>query len=146
MKRQIGARQDGERGQSMVEFALMLVILLTILMGVLDLGRAYFAYIALQDAVAEGAAYAAVNPTCLTPGPGACADPDNVIWRTHNESPAGMVTSSSMQVQVLAADLTPGSTVTVSATYTQTLLTFVISSIVGSNQLPLQAQANSIIQ
>ena len=146
MKTQIGTKQDSERGQSLVEFALMLVILLTILMGILDLGRAYFVYIALQDAVAEGATYAAVNPTCLTPGSGACADPDNAVWRTRNESPAGMVVSNSMQVQVFAADLTPGSTVTVSVTYTQTLLTFVISSIVGSNALPLQAQANAVIQ
>ncbi len=136
-----------ETGQSMVEFALMFVVLMITLMGVFDIGRAYYALIALQDAVGEGAAFAAMNPTCVTASSGAqCADPNNIIWRTKNASPAGMVSSDSIRVQVMVGDVASGSPITVTSTYSHSLVTFVIGSIVGSNVLPLQAQASTVIQ
>jgi len=136
-----------EAGQSLLEFAIMMIILLIILGGVLDLGRAYFAYVALEDAVGEGALYASLNPTCINSSSGAgCADPNNIRWRTLNESPAGVVISTSMEVQVICPDHTPGQLVTVTATYSHTLWTPVIGSIVGSNRLPLRAQASQTIQ
>ncbi len=55
--------KDSERGQSLVEFALMFVVLTLILMGILDLGRLYYAFVGLQDAVGEGAQYATMNLT-----------------------------------------------------------------------------------
>ena len=131
----------------MVEFALMFVVLTTILMGVFDIGRAYYAFIALQDAVGEGAAFAAMNPYCITASSDTqCADPNNVTWRTKNASPAGMVISSSISVQVFVSDMSSGSPITVTSSYTHPLATFVIGSIVGSNELPLQARAAAIIQ
>jgi hypothetical protein len=53
---------DRQEGQSMIEFAFTLVILIIILMGVIDLGRAIFTYLALRDAAQEGASYASYNP------------------------------------------------------------------------------------
>src|SRR5436305_1473883 len=38
----------GERGQGLVEFSLMVVFLSILLMGVLDLGRAYYSYLAIK--------------------------------------------------------------------------------------------------
>ena len=55
-------QKQKEKGQSLLEFALILPVLLIILAGVLDLGRLYFAYVAVTDAAAEGATYAAMNP------------------------------------------------------------------------------------
>src|SRR5512134_2839014 len=55
--------KNNERGQSMVELALSFVLLMFILAGVVDLGRALFAYMALRDAAQEGAAYGSINPT-----------------------------------------------------------------------------------
>jgi Flp pilus assembly protein TadG len=49
-----------ERGQAMVELATMLVILLTLLAGIVDFGRAFFTYITLRDAAQEGASYGSV--------------------------------------------------------------------------------------
>ncbi|MBN1666242.1 MAG: pilus assembly protein [Anaerolineales bacterium] len=49
-----------ERGQSMVELAISLTFLFILLAGVVDLGRAFFTYIALRDAAQEGASYATV--------------------------------------------------------------------------------------
>ena len=49
-------------GQSMVELSIAFVVILLLLAGVIDMGRAFFAYSALQDAAQEGAAYASLNP------------------------------------------------------------------------------------
>jgi len=46
-----------------VEFSFSLVILLILLAGLVDLGRALFTYMALRDAAQEGALYGSYNPT-----------------------------------------------------------------------------------
>jgi len=51
-----------EKGQSLVEFALVLVFLLTLLAGIFDIGRAFFAYIIIRDAAQEGAVFGSIAP------------------------------------------------------------------------------------
>ena len=51
-----------QRGQSLVEAALILPVLLLLLVGVVDLGRAMSAKIALTNASREGARYASRYP------------------------------------------------------------------------------------
>jgi hypothetical protein len=46
-----------QRGQDLVEFALVIPLLLLIVIGVLDLGRAFFASIAVANVAREGARY-----------------------------------------------------------------------------------------
>lgn len=58
---------QGAPGQSLVEFALTLPLLLIILWGAVDLGRLYNAYVAITNASREGARYGISNPTD-TPG------------------------------------------------------------------------------
>lgn len=50
-----------ERGQAMVEFALVLPIFLLVLLGVFDFGRAIYAYNAVANAAREGARTAIIN-------------------------------------------------------------------------------------
>ncbi len=57
---------SSERGQSMVELAITLVAILILLAGIVDLGRAFFAYMALRDAAQEAALFGSVNPTDTT--------------------------------------------------------------------------------
>ncbi len=52
-----------ERGQSMVELALTFTILMTLLAGTIDLGRAFFTWLALRDAAQEGASYGSIYPS-----------------------------------------------------------------------------------
>ena len=52
-----------EKGQSLTEFGLSVVILLILLAGTVDAGRAFFTYMALRDAVQEGALWGSYNPT-----------------------------------------------------------------------------------
>lgn len=54
------------RGQSLVEFALVLPVVLMLMLGLLDFGRAYYALVALRDAADEGATYAAISPFDVT--------------------------------------------------------------------------------
>ncbi len=44
-----------QKGQSLVEFALVLPLFVLILVGIFDIGRAFFAYIAISNAAREGA-------------------------------------------------------------------------------------------
>lgn len=55
-----------EHGESLVEFSIGITFLLILLAGILDFGRAYFSYIALQDAAQEGASYASISPGDMT--------------------------------------------------------------------------------
>jgi hypothetical protein len=54
--------QKSEKGQSLIELAISLVILLILLAGIVDLGRVSFYYIAMRDAAQEGATYGTVYP------------------------------------------------------------------------------------
>lgn len=51
-----------ERGQSLVELAISLVVLLYLLSGVVEFGIAFFQFIQLRDAAQEGALYGSINP------------------------------------------------------------------------------------
>jgi hypothetical protein len=59
-------RRDSTRGQSMVEFALILPIMMFLLMGFFDLGRVVLAHDALGHAAREAARYAIVHGATIT--------------------------------------------------------------------------------
>lgn len=50
------------RGQALVEMALMGTLLGMLLAGAVDLGRAYYTAVVVENMAAEGAIYAAINP------------------------------------------------------------------------------------
>jgi hypothetical protein len=65
MKRLSTLRQNNrqqERGQGMVEFALLLPIFFALMLGIIDFGRAFFIYSEVSNAVREGIRFSAVNP------------------------------------------------------------------------------------
>lgn len=51
-----------ERGQSMVEFAFAAVILIVLLVGIADMARLMYTYMALREAAEEGALVASLYP------------------------------------------------------------------------------------
>jgi Flp pilus assembly protein TadG len=57
------AMKQSERGQSLVELAITLIVLLYLLLGAAQFSIALFQYVTMNDAVQEGAIYASVNPT-----------------------------------------------------------------------------------
>ena len=60
MKKMYGSRR--EQAQSLVELALSFMIMMFLLSGVVDIGRAVFILIELRDASQEGAVYASLYP------------------------------------------------------------------------------------
>lgn len=109
-----------QRGQSVVEFALILPIFLLFLFGVIDLGRAVYAQTVLSNAVRDGARAAVV----------ATRTDDQVVQA---------VIDAAVGVPLTAANVTisgtrqPGTAVTVSATYVFVPVTPIISRIVGTS-------------
>jgi Flp pilus assembly protein TadG len=65
---EVNRRRGDSRGQSLVEFALVLPILLVMFMGIFDFGRAIFAFNSVSNAAREGMRVAIVNqnPTVIT--------------------------------------------------------------------------------
>ena len=142
--------QSSERGQSLVELAASLVVLLLLLSGVLDIGRAFFTFVTIENAAGEGALFAAYHPTWVTyddaVGGGASSpEYNNVTYRAAHESPTGVVDWSRAVVSVDAPVLSAGQPVTVTVSYSYTLLTPFIGNIVGSDSLPLNATAAQMI-
>ena len=55
-------RNDSERGQSLVEFGLIIPIVLLIMLGLFDLGRVVFINNSLSDGARDGARHASTRP------------------------------------------------------------------------------------
>jgi len=56
-----------ERGQSIVELSISITLLITLIAGVIELGRALFIWQAMRDAAQEGAYYGAISPPSIVP-------------------------------------------------------------------------------
>ena len=139
-----------QRGQSFVELALGLVFFLFILIGMFDLGRAYYIYVALKDSANEAALYLAVNHTCPVQYPPEedkpeCNDPNNAWYRAKNASSLQISWDSVTITQQYYTDAVAGDMVKVRMEYPFSLLTPIISNIVGSNTLKLGAEASHVI-
>ncbi|MGO9269912.1 MAG: TadE family protein [Terriglobia bacterium] len=63
--RRLFLRTAGERGAEIVEFAFVAPLLITLMLGIFWVGRAYNTYQTITHAAREGARYAAA-PTCAT--------------------------------------------------------------------------------
>lgn len=97
----------GERGQSLVEFTIILPILLLLLLGILQFGVVFNNYITLTDAVRAGARQAAVGRSV--------ADPVGSAVSRVRASAVGL-DQAQLGVTVTSA-WTQGADVTVTATY-----------------------------
>ena len=62
-RRRLNARNRGDRGQALVELAMIAPILIILMLGVIDYGRVYFAYVSVTNGARIGADYAASGPT-----------------------------------------------------------------------------------
>jgi len=123
----------------------MIIILTSLLLGILDIGRAYFTFLALQDAAGEGASYAAQYPTYVTSANS--ADPNNVTYRVKNAAPVGtLVDWNSATVSVTNSGSTAQSQpITVTVTTRYQLITPFVGTIVGSQTLPLSVMSVATI-
>ena len=99
--------KEDEQGQTMVEFAILLPVLLVMLFGIIQFGILFNNYLALTDAVRAGAREAAVARQT--------ADPSSAATAAVRSSAADL-NQSNLSVTVTSG-WTPGSDVTVAASY-----------------------------
>lgn len=126
-----------ERGQTLVEFALVIPLVLLLFMGVFDFGRAFFAYNNVSNAAREGSRTAIVNQN-VTDITNRAADQATSLGL--NRTNASCSTESGVCVSFKTADLSadcssslaPGCVAIVTAKYTFHAITPIISVIFSS--------------
>lgn len=141
-----------EVGQSLVEFALSGMLLAILFSGMIDFGRLYFTYVALEDSAGEAALYLSLYPDCVGPTAG-CADPNNAIWRGKNAVGGTNLdwSASSTVVSPINMPLNPGvgDTVTISIRYEYTVITPMMQGILnlssGDDTITIYAEAQQVI-
>ncbi len=56
------AKPEGEKGQALLEFALVAVFLVLVLFGIIDFARLFFAYATMSQGAREGARFGITHP------------------------------------------------------------------------------------
>ncbi|MBN1811298.1 MAG: pilus assembly protein [Anaerolineae bacterium] len=130
MRAWMASNRDRPCGQSLVEVALALPILLMLMLGLLDFGRAYYALVTLSDAASEGAMAAAARQ-----------DFDEVERRVRSAESTALVPMDAIAVEMSPGPYAVGSGIVVTTTYELQLLTPFVNGLVGSGELTLRRQA-----
>jgi len=134
---EISQRKKSERGQSLVEMTMGVIVLLILVGGVVDLGRAFFNYMALRDAVQEGAVYGAINPTLTV-------EIKNHVLGS-SELVAGIITADDITVEVIGSACT-GNTIRVTAVYDDFHITMpFLGLFIGGQTIPIRASVTDTI-
>jgi hypothetical protein len=151
-------RRSGDtsaRGQSLVELALVTPIILLLFAAAADLGRAFYSYVAIENAAKEGALFGSRAPLCDDASSGTCTDPNNVVWRVQNElkeqgirQPNGSALVPTVQCQTPAGvprgnlrDCAEGDLYQVQVVYPFKLLTPILGGILGDLNLTSTSRA-----
>jgi Flp pilus assembly protein TadG len=115
-------------GQSLVEFALIAIVLITLLLGLVDFAFAYSSQIAIRNAVAEGGYYAIQHPN----------DSAGIQRQIESElANRSFIQEISITVTPCETDTVDGNKTTILATYRHNLL---FSYLVPSMAITLRNQ------
>lgn len=130
---------NGERGQSLVELAISILILVYILAGAVEFGLAFFQFVQLRDAAQEGALYGSMNPDDLA----------GVATRARAASTSPIDLSDPSIVTVtptIIGAACEGNGIEVEVSYNHKVFMPFISEIVGNNgNIPLVATVTDTI-
>jgi Flp pilus assembly protein TadG len=130
--------RQGEQGQSLVELAMSLTVIMMLLAGAVDFSIAYFSFTAMQDAAQEGALYGSINPD----------DQAEIISRVRNAStnPVDLANESLVDVIVtFPGDACEGNEVRVNVVYDYPISMPFIGAIIGTQQITLNASVTDTI-
>lgn len=134
-------RQDG--GQSLIEFALMLPLLLIVFIGVADVGRLFFYTSMISSAAREGAIYAANHSTAVPDCSSGCTPLTSGSVLAHVCAASGSadyLAPCPPELKVASATYGPGHDAVVAVTYDfDFIITSLASRLVPSSRLTLQA-------
>lgn len=126
------SRVDSDQGQALVEFALVVVALMLLLVGILEFGRAVASYTEIHNAAREGARYCSVHPDDLA-GVQAAAQAKIVLAQgaTLENPPCRCADDSGGAISCTDEENARTATVAVDFDYRAT--TALISRIIGGN-------------
>ncbi|MBT3336611.1 MAG: hypothetical protein HN855_12275 [Anaerolineae bacterium] len=145
-----------EQGQSLVELAISLIILLTLLAGAVDFGMALYSYVSLRDAAQEGALYASIDPlnateitNRVTSSSSSPVDLANDLEET-GEGVTIIIITTSGEIPVASATTSNacegnGAAVRVEVSYLYHLIMPLLPEILGVSEIPLTASVTDAI-
>jgi Flp pilus assembly protein TadG len=158
MKKNAFSKKKLERGQSLVELALSLTVILLLLSGAVTFGMAYFSFLAINDAAQEGATYGSLAPQdqtgITTHVQNASSNPidlTQLVYRPMSDctSRSGnyVCVSYTNGISHDCQGTVSGSTnaITVTVTYNYKIFMPFIGPVIGSNTIPLSASSTNII-
>lgn len=134
------------RGQSLVELAVSLVILLYLLSGAVEFGIIFFQFVQLRDAAQEGALFGSINaPTSSTDTPKI----DAIITRAKSAStsPIDLINDPNVTINVTVPDgkYCEGGSLQVQVSYPHQIFMPFMSKLIGRTTVPLNAQVTDTI-
>jgi Flp pilus assembly protein TadG len=127
----IGTELRKESGQDLAEYALILPIFLLVVMSIFDMGRAVYAYSALQNSVREGARYGIIHPDDIV-------GIENIV----RQKAVGL----DLRGLNVSTTYPTDETIQVGATFRFQIVTPIISALFGSNELTFKGQATMHIE
>jgi len=131
-----------EKGQSLIEFAVSLVILLLLLAVAVDAGRAFFTFMSLRDAVQEGALWGSYNPTETDLIEDRVTKASNLVQAIANDPDAVL----NIDVDIIGTEACNGSGLRVQATYENFPITMpFLGMFIGSQEVPISASVTDTI-
>jgi Flp pilus assembly protein TadG len=126
--------QKSERGQSLVELAISILILLYLLSGAVEFGLAFFQFVQLRDAVQEGALYGAINP----------GDDNDIIAHVRGQSNSPIDLTTLTPAITYSGAQCEGNGITVTLTYNHQVFMPFMSTFLGPT-IPLTASVTNTI-
>lgn len=132
--------QTTERGQSLVEFAISLTVIMMLLAGAVEFGIALFQFVQLRDAAQEGALYGSIHP----------GDDTNIEARIRSASlsPIDLQNDPDVTIVITYPDGAPnceGKGIQVEVSYPHRIGMPFIGPIIGSNTIPLTGRVTDTI-
>ena len=145
MKKNTFSKKKLERGQSLVELALSLTVILLLLSGAVTFGMAYFSFLSINDAAQEGATYGSLKPDdqagIRNRVREASNNPIDLTLLTDSQIPLSY--NNSKECQGFTGGV--ANTLTVSVNYSYQVFMPFIGPVIGSNTIPLSATTTVVI-
>ncbi len=132
-----GPRRGGQRGQSLVEFAISLTLVLLLLAGVVDFGIAFFSFIALRDAAQEGALYGSMEPDDVTGMTERIISASNMV--------SDFQASGRLDINIAIDRPCEGGSVAVTLVYDYPITMPFLAPVIGTDTIPIRANVTDTI-
>jgi Flp pilus assembly protein TadG len=135
-----------ERGQSLVELAISLVILLYLLSGAVEFGIIFFQYVQLRDAAQEGALFGSINAPIDATDTTAIGLIETRA-RSSSSSPIDLINDPTVTVNVSVPDgiYCEGGSLQVTVSYPHNIFMPFMPQLIGRTQVPLTATVTDTI-